>query len=205
MGKVQSPQVSRRNENPWTTVAWILLQSPSRILRIVQVCTAQTFPFCHNLHRMSQEERSIFWEIIVSVILRKNVCMNMCPIPNGFRDRAIWMYSCKMIDKKAILRTVSNIQVTNLLVYNKFSKIPRSTSVHFASRMRTWRVARLSSSWRSFMRAITSIMRSNSSPHVSTFLLYTSLVVQPHKQKSNGIRSGDLGGQLIVLTRPIHR
>jgi hypothetical protein len=35
--------------------------------------------------------------------------MNMCPIPNGFRDRAIWMYSCKIIDMKEILRTVSNI------------------------------------------------------------------------------------------------
>jgi hypothetical protein len=26
-----------------------------------------------------------------------------------------------------------------------------------------------------------------------------------HKQKSNGIKSGDLGGQLMVLPRPIHR
>jgi hypothetical protein len=34
---------------------------------------------------VSQEERSIFWEVIVSVILRKSVYMNMCPIPNGFR------------------------------------------------------------------------------------------------------------------------
>jgi hypothetical protein len=41
------------------------------------------------LYRMSQEKRSIFWETIISVILRKKVDMNMCPIPNGFRDRAI--------------------------------------------------------------------------------------------------------------------
>ena len=41
------------------------------------------------IFRVSQEERSIFWEVIVSVILSKNVYMNMCPIPNGFRDRAI--------------------------------------------------------------------------------------------------------------------
>jgi len=27
---------------------------------------------------------------------------------------------------------------------------------------------------------------------------------QPHKQKSNGVKSGDLGGQLMVLPRPIH-
>ena len=38
---------------------------------------------------VSQEERSIFWEVIVSVILSKNVYMNMCPIPNGFRYRSI--------------------------------------------------------------------------------------------------------------------
>ena len=38
---------------------------------------------------MSQEERSIFWEAIVLVILSKNVYMNMCPILNGFQDRVI--------------------------------------------------------------------------------------------------------------------
>jgi hypothetical protein len=48
------------------------------------------------------------------------------------------------------------------------------------------------------MRAIASIMRSSSSSHVSTFILYTSLFIQPDK-RSNGVRSGDLGGQLMVL------
>jgi hypothetical protein len=48
---------------------------------------------------VSQEERSIFWEVTVSV---------MCPIPNGFRDTAISLYSSKTVDKKEILRTVSN-------------------------------------------------------------------------------------------------
>jgi hypothetical protein len=38
---------------------------------------------------LSQEERTIFWEVIVSVILSKKLCMNMCPIPNGFIDTAI--------------------------------------------------------------------------------------------------------------------
>jgi len=42
-----------------------------------------------HIYRVSQEERSIFWEVIVSVIRSINVYMNMCPIPNGFRDRAI--------------------------------------------------------------------------------------------------------------------
>ena len=43
--------------------------------------------------QVSQKERSIFWEVIVSVILSKNVYMNMCPILNGFRDRGIFLYS----------------------------------------------------------------------------------------------------------------
>jgi hypothetical protein len=34
-----------------------------------------------------QEEKSIFWEVIVSVILSTNVYMYVCLIPNGFRDR----------------------------------------------------------------------------------------------------------------------
>jgi hypothetical protein len=34
--------------------------------------------------------------------------MYMCPIPNGFRDKAISLYSFKIVDKKAILRTTSN-------------------------------------------------------------------------------------------------
>jgi len=62
------------------------------------------------IYRVSQEESSIIWEDIVSVILSKNVCTNMCPIPNGYRDRGIWVYNCKIVDKKEILhvRTVSN-------------------------------------------------------------------------------------------------
>jgi hypothetical protein len=38
--------------------------------------------------------------------------MYMCPIPNGFRDRAISLYSSKTVDKKEILRTVSNFYFT---------------------------------------------------------------------------------------------
>jgi hypothetical protein len=46
-----------------------------------------------SLYRVSQEERSVFWQVILSVILSKNVCMYMCPIPNSFLDRAISLYS----------------------------------------------------------------------------------------------------------------
>jgi hypothetical protein len=57
---------------------------------------------------VSQEERSIFWEVIVVVILNKEVHTYMCPIPNGFQDRAISLCSSKIVDKKNILCTVSN-------------------------------------------------------------------------------------------------
>jgi hypothetical protein len=45
------------------------------------------------IYRMTQEQRSIFWEVTESVILCKKVYMYMCPVPNGFRDRAISLYS----------------------------------------------------------------------------------------------------------------
>jgi hypothetical protein len=32
----------------------------------------------------------------------------MCPVPNGFRDIVISLYTSKIIDKKEILPTVSN-------------------------------------------------------------------------------------------------
>ena len=41
------------------------------------------------LYRVFQEERSLFWEVTVSVILSKNVSTNMCPILKCFRDRSI--------------------------------------------------------------------------------------------------------------------
>jgi hypothetical protein len=35
----------------------------------------------------------ILWEVIVSAILSKKMYMYMCPIPNGFRDRTISLYT----------------------------------------------------------------------------------------------------------------
>jgi hypothetical protein len=60
------------------------------------------------IYRMSQEERSVFWAVTVLVILSRKVYMYMCPIPNGFQDKAISLYSSKIVGKKEILRTVSN-------------------------------------------------------------------------------------------------
>jgi hypothetical protein len=39
---------------------------------------------------------------------KKKLYMHMCPIPNGFRDIIIPLYSSKSFNKKEILRTVSN-------------------------------------------------------------------------------------------------
>jgi len=135
----------------------------------------------------------------------------MCPIPNGFRDRAIWMYNRKIVDKKEILRvrTVSNTGIycsSNRFgtVYNICSKIPLSTTMHFANRLKVWSVVRLSVSWLSFMKAITSSMLTSSSSRVSTYFLYTTLFIKPHKRKYSGVKSGDLGGQFMLLPRPIH-
>jgi hypothetical protein len=65
---------------------------------------------CFHVYRVSQEEISIFLEVILSVILSKSVYIHMCPIPNGFRDRAVSLYSCKIVDKE-ILRIDSNIGI----------------------------------------------------------------------------------------------
>ena len=87
------------------------------------------------------------------------------------------MFNREIVDKKEILcvRTVSNTGIYCSsdrvgTVYNKCSEIPPLTSMHFTTRVKTWRVARLSASGRSFMQAITSSMLTSSSSRVSTFL-----------------------------------
>jgi len=61
------------------------------------------------------------------------------------------MYNCKIIDKKEILRARSFCNTGIYCssdgvgtVYSKYSKIPPSTSMHFATRVKTWRVVCLS-------------------------------------------------------------
>ena len=79
------------------------------------------YRFCK--YRVSQEERSILWEVIVSVILSKNVCMNMCPIPNCFWDRAIWITTAKLLIRKRyymyilFLTPVFIVQVAELVQF----------------------------------------------------------------------------------------
>jgi hypothetical protein len=64
-----------------------------------------------SVYMLFLKERSIFWEVIVSVILNKNVYIYMCTISNDFQDRAISLYNSKIVDKKETLHTVSNIGI----------------------------------------------------------------------------------------------
>jgi len=41
------------------------------------------------IHRVMQEEISIFWAVAVTVALRKQVNMNVCLILNGYRDGGV--------------------------------------------------------------------------------------------------------------------
>jgi hypothetical protein len=73
---------------------------------------------------VSQEERTIFWEVIVSVILSKKLYMNMCPIPNGFHDRAIlvvWLGRPVLSFLPALLREGRSIfwEVIVLVILSK--------------------------------------------------------------------------------------
>jgi hypothetical protein len=45
----------------------------------------QTYTCMYICIRVSQEERSVFWKVIVSVIVNKKVYMYMCLIPNRFQ------------------------------------------------------------------------------------------------------------------------
>jgi hypothetical protein len=38
-------------------------------------------------------------------------CVCMCPILNSFQYRAVSLYSCKVVDKEEILRTVSDTDI----------------------------------------------------------------------------------------------
>ena len=41
--------------------------------------------------------RSVFWEVIISVVVRKEVRLNMCLMMNDYRNRALKIYKCKSI------------------------------------------------------------------------------------------------------------
>jgi hypothetical protein len=78
------------------------------VMTIILVSASLNGDFSSSVYRVSQE-RSIFSEVIVSAILIKKLYMYMCPIPNGFRDRAISLYSSKIVDKQSKRYYVSKV------------------------------------------------------------------------------------------------
>ena len=101
-----------------------------------------------RINRMSQEEMSVFREVIVSVILSKKYICTCVLFP---KVSEIELFNCT-VSKLSIKRyyvlfliLVFIVQVTKLVQftqYNIFSKIPQSASMHFATLVRTWCVAR---------------------------------------------------------------
>ncbi|PNF32668.1 hypothetical protein B7P43_G13122 [Cryptotermes secundus] len=71
----------------------------------------------YHIAVVSQEEKSVFWEVIISTILSKEVYMYMCPIPNGFRDRAISLYSSKIV---ALVLRIRKVPSSNLFTETGF-------------------------------------------------------------------------------------
>jgi hypothetical protein len=67
------------------------------------------------IYRVSQEERSLFSDVIVLITLskKKKMYTYMFPIPNGFRNTrtVLSLYSPKIVDMKDILHTVSNASI----------------------------------------------------------------------------------------------
>jgi hypothetical protein len=150
-----------------------------------------------------------FWSALygpyLSAIQSKN-CLCTCVL---FRDRPVSLYSSNFVVNEEILRAVCNTGSycssdkvgTVYLVQYTFE----NSTVNLSALCSTCEDMACRSSWRFFIRAITSIMWSSSSSRVSSFLLYTLLLTQPHKQKSNGDKSEDLSGQLMVQPQSIHR
>ena len=75
---------------------------------------------------------------------------------------------------------------------------------HIANNVRRSRVVRLSRPSRFFMQAGASKMQAKNSSRASTFLLKTSIFIQPQKQKFKGVRSGDSSKSILITIRTRH-
>jgi hypothetical protein len=136
------PQVGLRDINtPCKTALFHLL------LELLRACC---------VYGVIQEENSIFWEVIVSVFVRKKVLMNMCIIVIACRKRALWICKYRSI-VSCVSREREKLLCVNFILISiwclndkfvtgqyKFSNIPPSTSVYFATRVRRSRVFSLS-------------------------------------------------------------
>jgi hypothetical protein len=124
-----------------------------------------------------QEERSTFWEVILSVIVSGKKLYIMCRVPNGFRDRAISLYISKIVDNKEILRIYCSSDKVGTVYLVKYI-FENSTLMHFATRVRTWRVARLYSVQCTVQRncSIPETVRNRTHAHIHSLLRTTDTV-----------------------------
>lgn len=53
--------------------------------------------YVYSKYKVIQEERSLFWEVIVLVIVWKKVQMNMWLILNGYWDTTVWIWCSVLI------------------------------------------------------------------------------------------------------------
>jgi hypothetical protein len=52
------------------------------------------------LYRVPQEKRSLFWEVTVSVILSKKMCMHIYPVPNSINYTSDYFFNVFQISEQ---------------------------------------------------------------------------------------------------------
>lgn len=142
-----------------------------------------------NIHRIIEKEKSLFGDMIITIIVRKKVRNNTCPGLIGHWEIDVGIYKQKIImygNKTYNFLTVNFYLKFNLMFkllmflhrhntfpifHNKCSKIPSSTSTHFATQIRQSCISLERWSWRSFMLAATFKMRASNLCSVSSFTL----------------------------------
>jgi hypothetical protein len=72
-----------------------------------------------SAYRVIQNERSIFWEVIVGQYKKKKeICMNMCLIVSGNRDGAVGIYRYKSIVNGNRERELTRFHFCCNLIFN---------------------------------------------------------------------------------------
>jgi hypothetical protein len=86
---------ARYKQGKYTLSIYVSICAACALVKIVGiskanfVCYSSIAMISTSLCRVIQEERSMFWYVIVSVIARKNVYMNICVILHGYRYRVV--------------------------------------------------------------------------------------------------------------------
>ena len=148
----------------------------------------------------------------------------MCPIPNVFRDTVIWLYTWTVSEIEIFECTTAKLLIRKRYYVYVLFLIPVfivqvTELVQFITNVREFHrqlQCTLQLVWRHgvlFVWVCLDVLYASDNIQyvneqsvlcIHFFFLYTSLFIKHHKQKCNGVKSGDLGGQLMVLPRPIH-